>query len=57
MDQLDTVNRISKDLRLLKKLNIQICIVIGGGNIFRGLATAKGMDELTQIIYASHYCE
>jgi uridylate kinase len=44
--ELNTVNRISKDLISLKKLNIQICIVIGGGNIFRGLAaSAKGMDR------------
>ena len=43
---LNTVNRIARDLIALKKLNIQICIVIGGGNIFRGLAaSAKGMDR------------
>ena len=44
--ELNTVNRIAKDLLSLKKLNVQICIVIGGGNIFRGLAaSAKGMDR------------
>ncbi len=44
--ELDTVNRIAKDLISLKKLKVQICIVIGGGNIFRGLAaSAKGMDR------------
>ena len=43
---LNTVNRISSDLLSLKKLKIQICVVIGGGNIFRGLAaSAKGMDR------------
>ena len=43
---LNTVNRISRDLLSLKKLNIEICVVIGGGNIFRGLAaSAKGMDR------------
>ena len=43
---LNTVKRISNDLLSLKKLKIQICIVIGGGNIFRGLAaSAKGMDR------------
>ena len=42
----NTVDRIAKDLFSLKKLNVQICIVIGGGNIFRGLAaSAKGMDR------------
>jgi uridylate kinase len=44
--ELSTVNRIAGDLLSLKKLNIQICVVIGGGNIFRGLAaSAKGMDR------------
>ena len=43
---LNTVKRISNDLLTLKKLKIQICVVIGGGNIFRGLAaSAKGMDR------------
>ena len=44
--EVNTVDRIAKDLISLKRLNIQICIVIGGGNIFRGLAgSAKGMDR------------
>ena len=44
--ELNAVKRISNDLISLKKLNVQICIVIGGGNIFRGLAaSAKGMDR------------
>ena len=44
--ELNTVDRLAYDLLSLKKLNIQICIVIGGGNIFRGLAaSAKGMDR------------
>ena len=41
-----TVDLIAKDLKSFLKLNIQICIVIGGGNIFRGLAaSAKGMER------------
>ena len=44
--ELKTVNKVANDLLSLKKLNIQICVVIGGGNIFRGLAaSAKGMDR------------
>ncbi len=40
------VKRLAKELLDFKELNIQICIVIGGGNIFRGLAaSAKGMDR------------
>ena len=36
---LNTVKRISNDLLSLKKLKIQICVVIGGGNIFRGFSS------------------
>ena len=44
--ELNTVNRIAADLISLKKINNQICIVLGGGNIFRGIAaSAKGMDR------------
>ncbi len=44
--ELKTVDRLAKDLKSLKQQNVQICIVIGGGNIFRGLAAAaKGMDR------------
>ena len=44
--ELSTVNRIASELLSLKNLNIQICIVIGGGNIFRGLAASvNGMDR------------
>tara|TARA_B100002019_G_C21073801_1_gene500347 strand:+ start:108 stop:773 length:666 start_codon:yes stop_codon:yes gene_type:complete len=43
---LKTVNRIASDIVSLKKLKLEICLVIGGGNIFRGLAaSAKGMDR------------
>ena len=41
-----TVDLIAKNLKSFLKLNIEICIVIGGGNIFRGLAaSAKGMER------------
>ena len=44
--ELKTVDKLARDLFSLKKLNVQLCIVIGGGNIFRGLAaSAKGMDR------------
>ena len=39
--------KISKKIRLLVKKNVQVGIVIGGGNIFRGMsAAAKGMDRV-----------
>ena len=41
-----TVDLVAKNLKSFLKLNIEICIVIGGGNIFRGLAaSAKGMER------------
>ena len=44
--EIDTVNQIAKNLKSFLKLNIELCIVIGGGNIFRGLAaSAKGMER------------
>ena len=39
--------KISKKIRLLVKKNVQVGIVIGGGNIFRGMsASAKGMNRV-----------
>ena len=38
---------ISKKIKILHSLNIQIGIVIGGGNIFRGMAVSEqGMDRV-----------
>jgi uridylate kinase len=40
--------RIAKDVGELQQLGVQTAIVIGGGNIFRGLAaSARGMDRAT----------
>ena len=44
--KLSIVDRIALDIKNLSKKKIDICIVIGGGNIFRGLsASAEGMDR------------
>jgi uridylate kinase len=41
-------NRIAEDVAEIQSLGIQTSIVIGGGNIFRGLAaSARGMDRST----------
>ena len=41
-------NRIAQDIAELQALGVQTGIVIGGGNIFRGLAaSARGMDRST----------
>jgi len=40
--------RIARDVRDIQALGVQTAIVIGGGNIFRGLAaSARGMDRAT----------
>jgi uridylate kinase len=43
-----TVDRIAGDVKEAADAGTQICMVIGGGNIFRGLAgAAKGIDRAT----------
>ena len=40
--------QIAQDIAEVQKLGVQMAIVIGGGNIFRGLAaSARGMDRAT----------
>ena len=40
------IQQVAKDVASVMKLNIQLGIVIGGGNIFRGVAaSAQGMDR------------
>ena len=42
----ETVNAIAKDVRDVINMGVQVCLVIGGGNIFRGVAgAAAGMDR------------
>jgi uridylate kinase len=42
------INRISKEIAQVHKLGIEIGIVIGGGNIFRGAGLSKsGIDRVT----------
>ena len=35
--ELEVIDKIANDIKNLREINIQTCIVIGGGNIFRGL--------------------
>ncbi len=45
---LETVERIAEDVRHAFEAGTQMCMVIGGGNIFRGLsAAAKGIERAT----------
>src|SRR5688572_11195117 len=44
----DTIDRIARDVKEAADIGVQICMVVGGGNIFRGLAgSAKGIDRST----------
>lgn len=42
----ETVARVAAEVKAAKDTGLEICLVIGGGNIFRGMAgAAKGMDR------------
>jgi uridylate kinase len=45
----DTLKRICQQIKEIHSLGTEVCIVIGGGNIFRGLAGSKdrGVDRTT----------
>jgi len=34
----EAVKRIAEDVQAVHRLGVQVCLVIGGGNIFRGLS-------------------
>ncbi len=43
-----TVERVAREIKAVHDLGVEICMVIGGGNIFRGLAgSAQGMERTT----------
>tara|TARA_Y100000996_G_scaffold72846_1_gene49047 strand:+ start:1030 stop:1731 length:702 start_codon:yes stop_codon:yes gene_type:complete len=43
-----TINFISKEIKKISELNYQVCLIIGGGNIFRGVKGAsEGIDRST----------
>ena len=43
-----TVERVAQEIIGVHKLGVEVCLVIGGGNIFRGLqGSAKGMERTT----------
>ncbi len=44
----DTIARIADEVRSVHEMGVEVCLVIGGGNIFRGLAgAAAGMERAT----------
>src|SRR6267378_2898137 len=41
-----TVDRVATEVKAVVALGIQVCLVIGGGNIFRGISgAAQGMER------------
>jgi len=47
----DTVTRIAMDVGAVIETGAQVCLVLGGGNIFRGIAGAAGGMERAQADY------
>jgi len=44
----DTLTRIARQVKKVAELGVEVAIVVGGGNIWRGVAgSAKGMDRAT----------
>lgn len=42
----ETVRTIAQDIKTVVEMGVQVCLVIGGGNIFRGVSgAASGMDR------------
>ena len=42
----ETVSAIARDIRDVVAMGVEVCVVIGGGNIFRGVSAASaGMDR------------
>ncbi|NBN94333.1 MAG: UMP kinase, partial [Verrucomicrobia bacterium] len=37
----DVLDRLAEELRSIQKVGTQVAVVVGGGNIFRGLAGAR----------------
>lgn len=44
----ETIDRIARDIKQAVDMGVQVCIVVGAGNIFRGVSgAAKGMERVT----------
>jgi uridylate kinase len=41
-----TVQRVAREVKTVHDMGVEICMVIGGGNIFRGLqGSAQGLER------------
>ena len=48
---LGTVDRIAADIRAVHDMGVQVCLVVGGGNIFRGVSIAAAGIERASADY------
>lgn len=43
---LKTIQRIAEDIKQVAEMGVEVCVVVGGGNIFRGISgAAQGMER------------
>jgi len=47
----DTVNRIAEEIKTVHDMGVELCLVIGAGNIFRGVSAAASTIERTSADY------
>lgn len=47
----DTVNRIANEIKVVHDMGVQVSLVIGGGNIFRGVSAAASTIERSSADY------
>ena len=44
----ETASRVSNEIKQARDIGVEVCIVVGGGNIFRGIkGAAEGLDRTT----------
>lgn len=44
----ETVKRVAEDIKQVVSMGVEVCVVVGAGNIFRGVSgAAEGMDRTT----------
>ncbi len=43
-----TLERVARDVKVVREMGVEVCLVVGGGNIFRGRSGSKtGIDRAT----------
>ena len=48
---LPTVERVAAEVKAAREMGVEVCLVVGGGNIFRGLTVAAGGMERASADY------